>query len=350
VRQWRSTLLGRVAGLVVGLFPRTGSADAPRVLLVRPSHAEPPVAAALVRVRGELVADGFEVALSEAQPGISAEASMTAAEQGTSATVGLFLSSDGTSAELWVVDRLTGKTVVRRVKTTAEPSEQLSQVLAVRAVELLRASLLELVIERRPAERKGPLPVSPEVTRRASAWAARPLDIQHRTHFALEAGPAAVLNPGQVGTGLLLVGRARVAFTRSFSARVSVGGLGTRPEITAPEGSAEVEQSWALGELAVAPWPEGSWLPVFSLGAGAIHVAVEGNAAWPYRGIRSSSWFVGTDAGAGLVVSLAPRLDLALEGHVMLATPEPALHFLGHEVARIARPALVFTLTVAGWL
>jgi hypothetical protein len=131
---------------------------------------------------------------------------------------------------------------------------------------------------------------------------------------------------------------------------VAVGGLGTRPEVVAPEGSAEVEQSWALGELVVAPWPDGSWLPVFSVGAGAMHVAVKGNAAWPYRGIRSSGWFFGADAGAGLAVRLAPRFDLALEVHLMLATPEPAIHFLGHQVARVAQPALAFTLTVAAWL
>ena len=100
-------------------------ADSPRVLLVYPSEAEPSVSAALVRVRGELVADGFEVLLVKTQPGTSSASAMGEAEHDSgSATVGLFLNADGTSAELWVVDKLTDKTVVRRVNTASEPTDR----------------------------------------------------------------------------------------------------------------------------------------------------------------------------------------------------------------------------------
>jgi hypothetical protein len=215
--------LAAMFALVLGAQP--AAADAPRVLLVRPAEAEPAVSAALIRVRGELTADGFEVLLVEAKPGTTSATAMAEAEyDANSATVGLFLSSDGKSAELWVV----------------------SQVLAVRAVELLRASLLELVVAER--EKKTVPRAPPETSRRATEWAERPLASERR--WAIEVGPGVVVtHPGKVGVGVVGVAGVRKAFTEAVGARVSLGGLGTRPEFVAPEGTARVQQSWALGEL-----------------------------------------------------------------------------------------------------
>ncbi|HEY3594962.1 MAG TPA: hypothetical protein VGL13_13855, partial [Polyangiaceae bacterium] len=126
-------------------------ADGLRVLLVSPPGAAREVNAALVRVQGELVADGFEVVTAESAPGATSEAAMSQAESGSSTTVGLFLSPDGSNAELWVVDHLTNKTVVRHVVTADESKKLLPEVLALKTVELLRASLLELVVERNTA-------------------------------------------------------------------------------------------------------------------------------------------------------------------------------------------------------
>jgi hypothetical protein len=332
--------------LVLRALP--AAADAPRVLLVRPAEAEPPVSAALIRVRGELIADGFEVALVEAKSGMTSAAAMAEAEDDpSSATVGLFLSSDGKSAELWVVDRLTGKTVVRRVSTAEEPTDELSQILAVRAVELLRASLLELVVAQ-PENKRVPR-ASPETSRRATEWAERPLAPKRR--WAIEVGPGVVFtHPGRVGVGVVGVARGRMAFTRYAGARVSLGGLGTRPELSVREGTARIQQSWALGELVISPWPAWRVVPVVTLGAGVTNLAVEGDAKWPYRGMRSTGWFFGADGGAGLTFRLAPRLDLGAEAHAMLAVPEPKLRFVGREVASLGEPALVGTLTVTGWL
>jgi hypothetical protein len=338
--------LAAMFALVLGAQP--AAADAPRVLLVRPAEAEPPVSAALIRVRGELTADGFEVLLVEAKPGTTSAAAMAEAEHdASSATVGLFVSSDGKSAELWVVDRLTGKTVVRRVSTAEEPTDALSQILAVRAVELLRASLLELMVAKR--EKQSAPRASPETSRRATEWAERPLAPERR--WAIEVGPGVVLtHPGKVGVGVVGVARVRAAFTEAVGARVSLGGLGTRPEFVAPEGTARVQQSWALGELLVSPWPAWPVVPVVSLGAGVTNLAVEGGATYPYRGVTSSGWFFGADAGAGVTFRLARRLDLGAEVHAMFAQPEPRLRFVGREVASLGEPALVGTLTVAGWL
>jgi len=342
--------LAIVFAFVLGAFP--AAADAPRVLLVHPAEAEPPVSDALVRVRGELTADGFEVALVEAKPGTTSAAAMADAEHdASSATVGLFLSSDGKSAELWVVDRLTGKTVVRRVSTAEEPTDELSQILAVRVVELLRASLLELMVaekEKRIVKRSVPR-APPETSRRATEWAERPLAPER--HWAIEVGPALLFtHPGKLGVALVGVAGVRTAFTESLGARVSLGGLGTRPQFSAPEGAARIQQYWALGEVVVSPWPAWPVAPVVSLGAGGTNLTVEGDATFPYRGTKNGGWFFGADAGAGATVRLAPRLDLGAEVRAMVALPQPKLRFVERDVTSLGEPALIGALTVAGWL
>lgn len=73
----RAKLFGVVVALVMYLMSSNALADAPRVLLVYPSEAEPSVSAALVRAREELVADGFDVFLVKVQPGTSRMVQLT---------------------------------------------------------------------------------------------------------------------------------------------------------------------------------------------------------------------------------------------------------------------------------
>jgi hypothetical protein len=107
---------------------------------------------ALVRVSAELRAAGFRVVFVErgARPVKDALTDALAA-QGALAAISLEELGEGRGVEVWVNDRATGKLSIR----TLESSEPAS-VLAVRAVELLRASLLELKHPPKPPE--GPPP------------------------------------------------------------------------------------------------------------------------------------------------------------------------------------------------
>ena len=331
-----------IFGLVV---PRIAEADAPRVLLIRPQAAAREVSAALVRVQGELVADGFDVVSLEAAPGTTSAMAMEQAEaQGNSTTVGLFLSADGKSAQLWVVDRLTNKTVVRQVATADESENVLPEVLALKAVELLRASLLELVIERTASAPKA----ARAAAQHASEWAARPL--VHPPRFAIESGAALLWSPGQIDAAFESVARGRYAARRELELRISFAGLGTRPQVRGTGGSAQIEQWYGLAEGLFLPFPELVVRPLLSLGVGAFHASAKGEASFPYRGLRSSRWAFAADAGAGLGLRLASRLELSLEGHALWLAPEPVLGFVDDEGPRVAAPGVVGTLTLLGWL
>jgi hypothetical protein len=326
--------------------PRVAAADA-RVLLVRPPDAAREVSAALVRVQGELTADGFEVVSLEAAPGTTSAMAMDQAEsQATSTTVGLFLSADGKSAELWVVDRLTNKTVVRRVATGDESQNVLPEVLAFKAVELLRASLLELVVERNAAA-ASPAP-SPIAKQRATEWAARPL--QRVPRFAIETGAAAIWSPGQVDAAFESVARGRFAPIPRFHLRLSFVGLGTRSQVKGTGGSAQVAQWWGLAEGVFVPFPEPALRPFFSLGVGTLHVGVKGAAAFPYRAVQASEWALLADAGFGLGLRLASRLELAAEGHALWAMPEPIVRFVSDDGAHVVSPGIACSLSLVGWM
>ena len=333
-----------VFGLAVGLgCPRPAAAQAPRVLLMRPPNAGPEVNAALVRVQGELVADGFAVVSVEAAPGATSAMAMSQAEdQASATTVGLFLNADGSSAELWVVDTLTKKTVVRHVNTAGQARNALPEELAVRTVELLRASLLELVVERRHA-------AAPSTTQRASDWAMRPL-VSPRPRWGIETGAGMLWSPGQVDPAFLSVGRGRFAVTPAWHLRLSFVGLGTRPRVRGTGGSASIAEWCGLAEVLFVPFSRFALHPLFSLGAGTFHAAVNGEASAPYLGLHDSQWAFVADAGVGVALRLASRLELAVEGHAQWLAPEPVVRFVNEDGASLGRPGVAGSLSLLGWL
>src|ERR1017187_4467043 len=125
------------------------SSLAATVVLVRTSNPAPGMTEALVRIHGELVSAGFEVEIVD---GLSVEGTngesrgwleTLAVRRGADAVVAMMGDKSPDSVEVWVIDKVTGKSVVRHV-----PFRPLSakgpETLAIQAVELLRASFLEI--------------------------------------------------------------------------------------------------------------------------------------------------------------------------------------------------------------
>ncbi|WP_437737198.1 hypothetical protein [Sorangium sp. So ce1335] len=352
-------LAGAALALLLCAASPAASGEPARVVLVRPVAADPSISEALIRIRGELVADGFDVELLDAQSASAPRPTMDDAGQqaGSAALIGLFLAPDGQAAELWVVDPRTNETLVRRIDTRGEAREHIVEVLAVRAVELLRASLLELLMSsRRSAAPPGDAAPRPsEVSQQVPRPAARPLDQPwRRAMWGVELGGGLLASPGGgIGPAMLLVARLRVAPpgpSSPLEARLSLAGLGTAPRVAGPQGSATVQQRFGLVELAALPWPELRLRPRFSVGLGALHVAVDGEASWPYRGGHSARWAFAADAGAGVELGIMRRFDVVAEAHALVAHPYPVVRFVETEAARAARPALLGSLSLVGWL
>ena len=358
---------GMLAGLA-GLGAVAPAAAATRVAIVRPAPAGPAVSEALARIEGELAADGFDVVLvdaanapEDASKGASTEA--TPDDSGAQASISFSVDMAARTAELRVVDRLTNKAVVRRTPIDETNASRAAEVLAVRAVELLRASLLELMIEAEP-----PAPATPasaangtgEADRRqARAWAAKALPERsdalsrgesHEPRWSFEAGAGVLASTGGVGPAVVSVVRSRYRFRTELAVRATLAGLGTAPRVdsAAGRGNATVAQDLGLAEIVATPWPHALVRPVFSLGAGALYTSVDGQAAAPYLPRRASEWSAAADAGAGVEIALGDRFALALEVHALLAFPYPVVRFLDDEAARADDPSIMGTLTLSG--
>jgi hypothetical protein len=307
----------------------------------------------MTRIRGELVADGFEVVVVDSPARLdSASSAPTAQDAGALASIELVVDAEGHAAELRVMDRLTNKTVTRRTTIEAPEASKFAQVLAVRAVELLRASLLELLIQAHPPPALAAPPAVAAVTGRASQWAASALDLEDESTWGVDAGTAVLAGFDGIDPALLGVIRVRRAIGHPFELRATVAGLGTEPRIQRAIGSARVSQQMGFLEVVLEMWNKSVVHPVVSLGAGALYVAVDGQAAGasPYVGVRSSGWAFAADAGVGAELRLTDRFHLSLEGHALITRPYPVIRFLGEEVARTSQPSILGTLTVVGWL
>jgi hypothetical protein len=321
--------------------------DASSVLLLHPAHSWRGLRAALIRVRGELVADGFEVTIQQTEPGVtSASAMATAGQDATSTSIGLFLSSDGKGAEIWIVDNVAGKTIVRHIDTESKTADDASDLLAVRVVELLRATLLESAIARQH-EDEAPKPEAPASNEgRATLRGRRSVDGAPAKQLGLHLGGTMLWSPTELGPAWLPVVRAEWLAHRILHPRLSFVGLGTRPQVAGREGNAAVQQMLASFEVALIPWPAWIIRPQLSLGTGVWRVTVDGRADWPYEGVSYGQWAFAADAGMGVTVPLTAAVEIVGEGHSTLAIPPPVVRFAGRDVTLIGRPAVTASIAL----
>jgi hypothetical protein len=332
--------------LVTGLA-RAAAQALPKVILVRPPAAPASVTEALVRLRGELIAAGFDAEVIELALGIDVRASLErvspASMGAATALVAVIASADPGSAELWVIDRVTGKTVVRRVNAGTADAPRMAEVLSVRAVELLRASFLELAIATHPTA-EAPAPSTPVVER----WATQTLEQPDWT-WAVEAGAGTADAIGGVWNAILSVARLEHAFGRRLCGRLTFEGLGTDARVMTTGGYVDVSQTMLLAEGVVRFRRGGRIEPLVSAGAGALRLTADGHESAPYQGQSGERWAGAADVGVGLRFPLrGRRFEIGIEAHALLAQPYPTVRFFDTEVTKAGRPSLIGSVTLLG--
>jgi hypothetical protein len=351
-RRWASApALGLIAALA-SLTARVPNAraDAGRVVLLEPAKSPPGVHRCLVRIREELTAGGFSVAIVDPGPATD-PISMAAAierQRDAVATIALLGDPDSGSSELWIFDRVGAEAQVRRIPVPTDDPDRTPGVLAIRTIEVLRASALKLLVESNPTTKPEPAPSPP-----ATLVETTPVPVsgpEPRFVFGLEAGVSTIGSPGGLTLAALPVLRARIPIGDRVNARLTLAGFGTRPTVETPRGSATIAQRLALVELG---WlfRDGARLrPVATFGVGAMWVQIEGQGVAPYRGTSDDVWAMLADGGVGLLASLGRRVALSVEVHALVAFPYPLVRFVDLEAATIGRPALLGSLTLVVWL
>lgn len=320
--------------------------DPETVILLQPAAASAAVRSSLARIRDELAADRFRVVIAESQPGADDAATITPTGPGEVGETVLVVFGDPATGrtELCLVRRAAGRVAVRRAAVVVDDPERMPEALAARALELLRATALELSIESEHAPRPQARPEprrEADVTASITPPAPPPPLARVTTDMGVGLwntfdGPPIAVTP---------VGRVGLRLGDWAWARFSIAGLGSRPRVATSTGSAVLAQTTVLLEGAAILRSDRRIRPMFSMGAGILKVAVVGTGTPPYQGREPQQWSAAFDAGVGIALALGARAALVTELHALLAAPHPVVRLTDTRVATIGYPSL--TLTVA---
>ena len=313
--------------LVAGyLVAQSALAQAPvvadRIVLVRAARQD----AATSRVRAELESEGWQVVDLDAR-GEPLEAIAGA----RNAVAAIRVESDPPTVEVWVADPVTGATASDEMLAGERGSDA---ILAVRAVEVLRARLLKVGIVAPQPVKPAPVvrPERPPPTR-------PPLPVAPHRPWWVGAGPSVIMSEGRLGPAA----GAALSLSASVHERALVGlGLwvpGTAARLTEPEGETNVWLGFAVLGVGIELFRPGSpWSSRASLGAGGLVFHYGGEADPPYRG-RSSTLFTGVAAATwDLGYRLDARLGIRLEPSVGVTFPRPVVRVAERTATSWGRP------------
>lgn len=325
------------------------AAGSERVVLIASNDAESEEV--VHQVAGELRAAGFKVVTRARDSAPNARELETIARETRSfAAIALWVPEGTFEAEVWVVDLVTGKTVLRRLDDQPEGATR-SSIFALKAVELLQASLLELDTGRKPL---GEVEASPPVER--LVLSARPPERQPRPpipelpkpslSWSLLAGGSVTGGPGgippTVAPSLGLAWRPHPSWSGQLwftgPSLVTLGG---------DEGTATLDQELLLLRVShqwLAPDP---YLGAYVVGGvGAYRLGARGSANPPYESTSAEVWSAAAVIGPGATFSLSEGLRFFVELDAVWLMPQPEIQFAGRRVAVAGHPWFVGTFGV----
>jgi hypothetical protein len=330
-----------LAGLVGGGSARAAS-DV--VILLESSVASDGQHRCLTRIREELLAGGFEVQVVDPGPKTDPISIAQVLEQhsDSAATIALLGDPMVAPAELWIVDRTGARPDVRRIAISSDDPLHAPEILAIRAIELLRAGALQRLVESTRIRLLSP-PAPP-------ATALAPSAREKHSLVGIELGVAVMQDLKGPGPAGIPMARLHVELPGSLFARLTVAGLGSRPRVESAEGSATVGQNLGLLEVGATFRSQHRLRPIVTLGAGALYVTSDGDGVYPFAGHLDSRWTALADGGFGLFAPFGRQWGLAVEVHALLAAPHPFVRFFDTNAGNIARPALAADFTLVTWL
>ncbi len=358
--------------LLSGLFLRGRDVRAEgrhRVVLIRPVDVDPTTAEALARVSGELTAAGFDLRVlpvsRDADPRITVES--IGRELDPVAAFAIFpgppLVGGASTAEIWVSDRLTGRATVQRLLVDPRDADRGAAVLAVHAVELLKASLAEMWVGGHPrrASAEAPAPAA-ETPGHSSAPPSSPSDVPPSVvrayvldGFGIQASAGLIAHPSGFALAWTPALKLSVGMPQGFAVRLGLVGAGETLRISNVAGTARLGQQMATVEFVTAFRAHSRVQPVAALVTGVYRLSVSGTSAsptapTPWTDSRDQSWAFVAGAGGGVIVGIGDHWAVTVDVQALGFLPRPAVRLGDDEVGQVGRPALVVTAGIAGIL
>lgn len=320
----RSARLG--AGLLVPAILLVGSlvlADRPRVVITGP--AQSPIVA---RVRDELGVLGFDVRVEADADGHD----LAALGRRHGAAAVARVSARPPEIDLWV-DAAPAAPSLQVLRDPPDPA-----LLALRAVELLRARLLPVPIVAEPPPAPPPPSAAPAPT--ASASSAPPPAPRARGPVALIVGAGLLVSPGGVPPAFQLRLGAEWDPHPRFGVDAVLFVPATAATVTAPEGSISLRSLGLGGGVHASLTDPLSDLTVaLGLGLQAMALMYRGDATAAFAAQSGTAWSASPYASASAAYRFHPRVAVRLDLVTSLVRPEPVLRIAGHEAASFGQPA-----------
>ncbi|MBI5502015.1 MAG: hypothetical protein HY907_17365 [Deltaproteobacteria bacterium] len=294
----------------------------PRVVLIGEAQDE-----LLSRVAAELVALGFEPVFLPRVPDLAPPEGLAEAARSVDAAAAVQLLPAAGTVRIWLVDRVTGKTVLREVSSAGEGAQDPSLVV-LRTVELLRASFLEI---RMGSSGQGEVQAGPPVESLVALPPAAPAEEPPR--LALELAPAVAVGSFEVAPTLVVQigGNLRISELLGVELFALAPALPLR--LAEAEGNAELHMGLlAAGVRLTFAAPEDRWVPFAGGGAAVTFVDVRGD---PQPGFVERPGLVAAGAPyvrGGVAVGVARLLRVRLDALIAWAMPATTVRFDGRDV------------------
>jgi hypothetical protein len=376
---------GRLAGRLLPVLALLGTlaagsagarAAGSLVVLLRSPAADTLARQSETLLAAELRAAGFQVHVADSARSATSDlrADMDAAARALDPIAVLAVSRAAgdarvdVGAEIWLLDRVTGKLVIRRVDgAPAGSATGTAGDVALRAVELLRGSLLEIALEQPRAARSaaGPAAAPPPADVSRFVTASNPaLFAGRRAYFSggLGIGAAATALGAFTGLGPSYAPALRLSWGgpgragSRLALRLSAVGLGSAAETSARDGDdvighARVRQSLLVLEGLLAFRGDAGWQPYLTAGVGAHHLDVQGTGTPPlFSDGRGSRLGAAVAAGGGLALRLGLRAALLLEAQLVAAAPVTPVMIADQRATRVGGPAALLSAGFAASL
>jgi hypothetical protein len=329
------------------VFVWTWPVHAATVSILLPPYPRADVTEALNLLRGELLSVGLDVAMEHRpadhdQLGPNSRRWLDGlAAGGSRAVVDVVEVDAGLTVDVWVVKTHPLRFEVTRVAVGPE-TPKASEVLALRAVEALRAGLLLIDRAARRQQQESIVKSPPAPAEDGAAG--------HRERWGIEAGAAALASLDGVGLAILPTVRVSLAARSYLLWQASLVGAGTRPSVTSAGRRVRVAQQFGtLGACYRLRFHERLW-PFVALAVGGMHTSVEGRTDPFIEGHTVDQWSFLFDGSLGAGLRIYRRYYVSLAAHVQWAEPFVIIHMDDAVRATTGRPNLALTLTVGAWL
>ncbi len=295
-----------------------------------------------LRLVAELESLGFAAVIVDPGDAPASRAALEASARRAGAVAAIRAVPAERGVEVWIADRVTGKTVLRVVPT--EGDVEADAALALRTVELLRASLLEISL---PAPPAGEVPATPQLRARmdlpppaAPAMPAAPV-----LRIAIGFGPMG--SPGGLGAaGVLDLGVAWMPSDHFGATLFAVIPL-SRPDVAGAPGSADLAAGLGgLGARFLLATRASRWAPTIDTGLAVVGLASKGSAN---PGFTSSSAFAATAAPFvrfGLAFAPTPRFRLRADLLGAVLVQAASVQLAAQQFATWGRPVGLFSAGV----